>query len=83
MAAAGVSEWYMALPIALEQVLKNLPKSRYDTIRLEDVSHSDGIRYIEEASKHFRESRELIQYGRLKRLLVRRVRRFRYGYRQK
>lgn len=80
VAAAGVSEWYMALPMALEQVLESLPKSRYDTRRLEDVSHTDGIRYIEEASKHFRESRELIQYGRLGRLLVHRVHRIRYGY---
>lgn len=79
VAAAGVSEWYMALPMALEQVLKSLPKSRYDMVRLKDVSYTDGVRYIEEASEHFRESRELIQHGRIGRLLKRRVHRYRYG----
>ncbi|RXR27203.1 hypothetical protein [Sphingobium fluviale] len=78
VAAAGVSEWYMALPIALEEVLESLPKSRHDTLRLKDVSHTHGIRYISEASENFRENRDLIQHGRLGRLIMRRVRRFRY-----
>lgn len=78
VAHAGVSEWYMALPIALEEVLGALPRSKIGTVRASKIN--DSVRYIEEACVTFRDLRETIQYGWLGKRIYRFYRGRKYGY---
>lgn len=72
---AGVTEWLMALPLALEDVLETIPSSVARNVKASQLHASDGIRYLDEACGEFRERRELIRYGRVGRFLRRMSRR--------
>ena len=70
--SAGVAEWTMALPFALEGIHEVLQKRSLDPAS----SVSSSLRYCGEASAHFRVRRDALRYGRL----GQRIRRWKRGY---